>query len=173
MAPLKNIRHERFCLELAKGKSQSEAYQIAGYTPNEGNAFRLTQKEVVKRRLEELLERMQERAVVSVDRLAKEYARIGYGDITDVLSFNGKRVKLKDSAQLGPDITAAISEVRQTKDGIVIKMHNKVAALDALARHKGMFKENIDLKITVSLADLVNQSYEEPKLVEGKVVEDD
>jgi len=173
MAPLKNIRHERFCLELAKGKSQSEAFEIAGYTPNEGNAYRLTQKEAVKKRLSELVERMEERASIAVERLAKEYARIGYSDITDVMEFDGRRLKLRPSAQLGPDVTAAISEVRQTKDGIVIKMHNKTAALDALARHKGMFKENIDLKITVSLADLVNQSYEEPKLVEGKVVEDD
>ena len=173
MAPLKNIRHERFCLELAKGKSQSEAFRVAGYTDRGNNAARLSQKETIRNRLAELLERMQERAVVSVERLSKEYARLAYSDLTDVLSFEDGKVKLKSSAQLGPDITAAISEVRQTKDGIVIKMHNKVAALDALARHKGMFKENINVSVTLSLADLVNQSYEEPKLVEGREVEDD
>ena len=173
MAPLKNIRHERFCLFIIKGMSASEAFVKAGFKNNPPNAGRLIKKDNVSRRIAELTEKLQERALVSVERLTQEYARLAYSDITDVVEFDGRKMTLKPSASLSPDVTAAISEVRHTKEGIVVKFHNKVAALDALARHKGMFKENIDLKITVSLADLVNQSYDEPKLVEGKVVKDD
>jgi phage terminase small subunit len=173
MAPLKNIRHERFCLFIIKGMSTNEAYAKAGYKEHTGNAVTLRAKQSISARLAELAEKLQERALVSVERLTQEYARLAYSDITDVVEFDGRKMTLKASASLSPDVTAAISEVRHTKEGIVVKFHNKVAALDALARHKGMFKENIDLKITLSLADLVNQSYEEPKLVEGKVVEDD
>ena len=32
--PLKNPRHERYAQELAKGKSQAEAYEAAGYKPS-------------------------------------------------------------------------------------------------------------------------------------------
>ena len=172
MPALKNIRHERFCLELIKGKSDGDAYAKAGYKDNPKNAGRLKKNEGVQRRLSELTGKIEERALVSVERLSQEYARLAYSDITDVVEFDGRKMTLKPSASLSPDVTAAISEVRHTKEGIVVKFHNKVAALDALARHKGMFKENIDLKITVSLADLVNQSYEEPKLVEGREVND-
>ena len=172
MPALKNIRHERFCLELIKGKSATEAFVKAGYKDNPQNAGRLTKNEMVRRRIAELSEKVEERALVSVERLTQEYARLAYSDVTDVVEFDGRKMTLKPSASLSPDVTAAISEVRHTKEGIVVKFHNKVAALDALARHKGMFKENIDLKITLSLADLVNQSYEEPKLIEGKEIKE-
>ena len=62
MPALSNPRHERFAQELAKGKSQSEAYQDAGYEPSEPNASRLTRNDKVKSRVAEL----QERAAASV-----------------------------------------------------------------------------------------------------------
>jgi phage terminase small subunit len=167
------MRHERFCLFVIKGLNVYEAYVKAGYKPHKANPKRLRENSLVSARISELAEKVEERLVVSVERLSQEYARLAYSQITDVVEFDGRTMTLKPSATLSPDVTAAISEIRHTKEGIVVKFHNKVAALDALARHKGMFKENIDLKITLSLADLVNQSYEEPKVIEGKVVEDD
>lgn len=41
MAGLKNPRHERFAQELAKGKSQAEAYEAAGYSPSWSAAARI------------------------------------------------------------------------------------------------------------------------------------
>ena len=38
---LKNPKHERFAQELAKGKSATEAYRLAGYKPDDGHASRL------------------------------------------------------------------------------------------------------------------------------------
>lgn len=172
MAPLKNIRHERFCLFIIKGMSTNEAYAKAGYKEHTGNSVTLRGKQSIIDRVAELTEKLQERALVSVERLTQEYARLAYSQITDVVEFDGRKMTLKPSATLSPDVTAAISEIRHTKEGIVVKFHNKVAALDALARHKGMFKENINVSVTLSLADLVNQSYEEPKVIEGKEIED-
>ena len=42
---------------------------------------------------------------------------------------------------------------------ITIKMHSKLGALEGLARHLGMFKENVQVDVNVSLADLVNGSF--------------
>ena len=71
MAALKNARHERFAQELAKGKSASEAYRVAGYKPDDGNAIRLTGNDKVKARLAELSERIAEKAEwTAADRLA-------------------------------------------------------------------------------------------------------
>lgn len=52
--PLKNARHERFAQELAKGKSQIEAYKLAGYEPKESNASRLIRNDKVRDRVLEL-----------------------------------------------------------------------------------------------------------------------
>jgi hypothetical protein len=52
--PLKNARHERFAQELAKGKSQLEAYVAAGYKPDDGAACRLSGNVRVRDRVLEL-----------------------------------------------------------------------------------------------------------------------
>ena len=71
---------------------------------------------------------------------------------------NGK-VYLIDSDKLTPDLKAAIAEIRQTRDGVVIKLHDKRAALENLGKPLGLFKENTALNVNISLADLVNGSY--------------
>ena len=53
-------------------------------------------------------------------------------------------VTLRDSADVPPAMRAAVSEVRQTASGISVKLHSKVAALDALAKHLGLFREEED-----------------------------
>lgn len=47
-------------------------------------------------------------------------------------------VVLTDWAKLNPSAAAAIAEIRQTKDGLSVKMHSKVAALTELGRHLGV-----------------------------------
>jgi phage terminase small subunit len=54
-------------------------------------------------------------------------------------------VTLKDSSALPPEVRAAVSEVKQTKDGVAIKFHSKTAALEMLARYFGMSKEKLEI----------------------------
>ncbi len=55
MPVLPNARHERFAQEIAKGTEAGEAYKIAGFKPNPGNARRLKLDEAVKKRVEAIL----------------------------------------------------------------------------------------------------------------------
>jgi len=54
MPTLPNPRHERFAQELAKGKSQIEAHELAGYKPHRGNASLLAQDKSIVARVSEL-----------------------------------------------------------------------------------------------------------------------
>lgn len=173
MPVLKNMRHERFAQAILKGKTLDQAYVTAGYRAHPANPKRLRENEAVSARISELVEKSETLTNISVERIAQELARIGLADITDAVSFSGKRVKLKASSELDRDTTAAISEVQQTKDGVKIKFHSKTNALDLLAKYKGMFKENINLNVTLSLADLVNTSYapDLPALPAPKVID--
>jgi hypothetical protein len=56
MGILKNPRHELFAQELAKGKSASEAYTLAGYKACRQNASRLSSHDDIKARVTELRE---------------------------------------------------------------------------------------------------------------------
>lgn len=74
MPALKNARWERFAQERAKGKSQVEAYALAGYSGSpaamEANASRLIGKDKVAARVAELQDRAAEKAEwTAADRL--------------------------------------------------------------------------------------------------------
>lgn len=70
--PLKNARHERFAQELAKGKSQAEAYTKAGYKPDDGAASRLSGNIKVRDRVAELQSRAAEKAVFTAADMARQ-----------------------------------------------------------------------------------------------------
>jgi phage terminase small subunit len=72
MPVLSNPRHERFAQELAKGKTATEAYVLAGYKPNDGNAATLKGNQRVIARLAELQERTAARIDVTVQSLLEE-----------------------------------------------------------------------------------------------------
>lgn len=69
MPVLKNPKWERFAQELAKGKSQTEAYQIAGYRGDRTAASRLSTNSNISDRVAELQERGASRAEITVDRI--------------------------------------------------------------------------------------------------------
>jgi phage terminase small subunit len=69
---LANPRHERFAQELAKGKTADEAYQLAGYAPNRGNASTLKANQSVEARVTEILNRGAVRAECTVASIIEE-----------------------------------------------------------------------------------------------------
>ena len=78
-----------------------------------------------------------------LDRLAErvilEFVRIAFADISDYAEVGPDGVAIRDIAGLTPDQTAAIAEVTEnrTTRGATIrfKLHDKLGALNALARH--------------------------------------
>jgi hypothetical protein len=56
MPPLPNPRHERFVQGLVEGKPKVKAYEDAGYSPDRGNAVRLTTNDSILERYAELFD---------------------------------------------------------------------------------------------------------------------
>lgn len=170
MPVLKKARHELFAQEVAKGAKLGAAYIAAGYKPNENNAARLKGTEMVSARIAEILAPSAARAAASVERIVQELERLSFSDITEALELRKNKIYVKDLKKLPKDVTACISSLKSTKDGVEVRFHNKGSAIEMLMRHKGMFKENINLTVTVSLLDLVNASYPAPA---PKIIEHD
>lgn len=72
MPALTNARHERFAQELAKGKTQADSHQTAGYRPNPSAASRLAQDVKICERIAEIQERGAVRAEVTVASILDE-----------------------------------------------------------------------------------------------------
>lgn len=65
MPALANRKHELFAQGLAAGKSQIEAYELAGYKPDDGHATRLAGNGRIQARLAELLGRAADGVVLT------------------------------------------------------------------------------------------------------------
>lgn len=72
MPILANARHERFAQELAKGKTADEAYQLAGYAENRGNASTLKAKQIIKDRVDEILGAAADEVICTVHDIARQ-----------------------------------------------------------------------------------------------------
>ena len=128
MPVLKNPKHERFAQEVAKGTPLEKAYELAGYKPDPKNAARLTKKDGVRTRIDEILTRAAEKHGVTVEKIIGELAKIGFSDIRKAVKWgdgiavtdgdgapfilNG--VAMISSDAIDDDTAAAISEVSQT-----------------------------------------------------------
>lgn len=76
MPALKNTRHERFAQELAKGKSQAEAYEAAGYNPSRSAAARLAADVNICARVSELAERVAARTEITAALITERLLKI-------------------------------------------------------------------------------------------------
>ena len=90
------------------------------------------------------------RAEIRADRVLEELRRIAFTDIRAVVSVTGGRLVVADTADLTPEQAAAIAEIVQTADGgLRVKMHSKLAALDALAKRVLPGTERVQVDATV------------------------
>ena len=68
-----------------------------------------------------------------------------------MVSVTGGRLVVADTADLTPEQAAAIAEIVQTADGgLRVKMHSKLAALDALAKRVLPGTERVQVDATVT-----------------------
>lgn len=157
MPALENQRHEIFAQALAKGKTQDEAYKIAGYQPSEPNASRLTRNDKVQARVAELAERGADRAEIDIARVLKELVRLGTSDIRDAFTETGALKPPKEWTDAFAASVASIEVVSKPgetdKDGNrtveyvhKIKVWDKNSALEKIAKHLGMFIERVEVR---------------------------
>jgi phage terminase small subunit len=162
MTILRNPRHERFAQELAAGKPATEAYVLAGYRSNAGNASTLKADQNISKRVAEILanherveqeglERAIERSAITKQRVLEELAKIGFANMADYMRAGPDGDPILDFSALTRDQTAALVEVivEDFKDGrgegsrdvrrVKFKLADKRAALVDMGRHLGMF----------------------------------
>ena len=140
---------DKFARELIKTGSYNEAYKLArpktaqGLTRDEmstrGKAW--SYHPSVKKRIAEIREQTHKRHEKTVDRLINELANIAFADIRDVLGFSEKGVVIKNSEDLPDHVARTVSEVSMDGDKVKVKLYDKLAAIDKLGKHFGMFIE--------------------------------
>ena len=141
-------KQQRFVEEYLVDLCATQAAIRAGYSQKTANRMgsENLSKPVIQAAIQKALKRRSKRTEVTADNVLREYARLAFADITNVVSLTGQSVVVKSLDDLLPEVTAAISEVSETKDGLRVKFHSKTAALEALGRHLGLFNDKLLVK---------------------------
>ena len=228
MPALSSAKHELFAQELAKGRSQLEAYQLAGYRGGEASASRLASNGKVQARVAEIQKAGADKAEVTVAGVLMELWKIATADPNELIEYQvgccrscwGKSFRhqetvgerdarkvqwlrdqvaaagtpaeadfehfdqmggigfnatrppnavcpecfgrgqgvpvFKDTRKVSEGARSLYAGVKVTKDGLEVRMHDKVGALTKVGQHLGMFVER-RINTDVSLEDFLAQ----------------
>lgn len=137
-------KQERFVEEYLVDLNGTQAAIRAGYAETRAStqAWRLLRRPEIADAVEVGKRAKSAALKISAERVLTEYAKIAFADIANYAVFGPDGLTLRDMSTLAPEQTAAVAEVTETKTqhgGTVrFKLHDKLAALNAIARHIGL-----------------------------------
>jgi phage terminase small subunit len=137
-------RQQRFVEEYLIDLNATQAAIRAGYSKKcaKVEGHRLLTYAAVSEAVAKKQQKRLTSLAVSGERVVTELSRIGFADLTKAVYVEHGCLIVKDTADIPEDLRPAIAEISETvsKHGrtIKVRLHDKVAALLALAKHTGV-----------------------------------
>ncbi|CAO3372876.1 terminase small subunit [Azospirillum argentinense] len=134
-----NAGQRQFVREYGKDFNGTQAAIRAGYSPASAaqQASDLLKNPKVARAVADMERLRAERTNITADRVRLELARMALVDLSDLAEWDAGTVRLRSSSELPPDLSAAVTEVSEGKEGVKIKL-GKMQALRELAKATGL-----------------------------------
>lgn len=121
--------------------------------------------EKVKHTIKKVKAVMHTELYISGHDILNEYVKIAFADMTQFVEVKENRLTLRDSSQIDGRM---IQEIKQGRDGVTIKLHDKMKALDKLER---LFELIPDKKLELEREKFeLNKQVVEKGIKEGKQV---
>jgi phage terminase small subunit len=149
-------KQKRFCEEYLIDLNATQAAIRAGYSKDTARSIGC--ENLTKPNVQELIARLQSmratRTGITQDMVLEEYAKLAFASLGSFLKVESDGYARVDLSKMTPDQAAALTEVTvdqydetgteqpKTVKKIRIKMADKKAALDSLAKHLGMFEKD-------------------------------
>lgn len=171
---------QRFCEYYVEGHNRRVALIKAGFGKGciengaaAGVAYRLLHDKRCKRYICWMKARiMQETLVTSFD-IIDHWVRIAFADMTDFVDIAPHSIRLKPQDQVDGQL---IKSIKSGRDGISIELHDKMKALDNLAKYTKDMPAEWKQKLEERRMELMEQEFEFKKnqaQLENPVAEDD
>lgn len=142
-------QHRRICEEYVRDYNAGRVAEACGVSVNAVYAVR--KKKEAAEYIAWLENNRSARTAITADRVLQELARIAFADPRRLVQVDDEgRVSITPTSQLSDDDAACISSIDTTMAGPRIKIHDKMAALDKIGKHLGMFAERVDQRMTVA-----------------------
>lgn len=142
-------RQERFCKEFIIDLNATQAGLRSGYSKK---SIRSVTSEIltnpdIQDRIRQLMQERMERLNIDADAVVAELSRIGFSDIGEFITITKDGTVIpKQIDELGTSRTRLIQEIScDAKNGMKLKLHDKLSALVNLGRHFGLFDERVTI----------------------------
>lgn len=138
-------KQDMFCREYLIDLNATQAAIRAGYSEKTANRIgpENLSKLVVQNRIQELKNERIERTNTEQDKTVDELKKVAFSDYLDIIDHvGGMVVGYKSIDEIPKNLRACIASVAPSPNGIQIKFHDKMKALDMLMRHEGKYKED-------------------------------
>lgn len=144
-------RERRFCEEYIIDYNASRAAVAAGSPPEHGSqrGWELLQRPEVQEYLRYLKQEQSVRTKITADRVLEEIARIAFVDPRRLVKIDSEgKVHITPSDELTEAEAAAVMGLKSGKNGVEIKIADKLSALEKLGRHLALFTDVVDNRMT-------------------------
>lgn len=135
-------RQERFVDEYLIDLNATQAAIRAGYSRKTADRIgpELLGKTCVSDAIQRRRRDRERRTEITQDRVLQELAAIAFARGTDYASVSpGGVVHIKPTDELNDTQKAAVLSIKETQNGVEIKLADKVRALELLGKHQGLF----------------------------------
>lgn len=157
-----------FCIYYIKYFNATKAYQKAygcSYETAMVEGFRTLRNPKIELEIEKLKQHKLNQVMLSEEDIFQRYMDIAFSDITDYVNFGKREIEiLEDNQSKTIEVNyvdfndsynvdgTIISEVKQGKDGVSIKLHDKMKALQWLSDHMNIAtdKQKAELEVLKS-----------------------
>lgn len=132
-------KQKRFVAEYLVDLNATAAAKRAGYKdPNIGR--QLITKNNVSAEIAKRREKLQSKLEITQETVLQELAAIAFANGTDFVTVTGAGLlDVKPTSQVSREKLPAIAGIKYSQNGIEIKLHDKVRALELLGKHLGVF----------------------------------
>lgn len=154
-------KQQAFVDEYLVDLNATQAAIRAGYSERtaEQQGSRLLRNVQVQAAVREQMDARAERLGVTQDDVVQALRAIAFADLRDVVDWGREQdaasglwsvfVRLRDSAKLGDEAAVALNELRVDASGhLTVRLNDKLRALELLGRHLGMFKKDVDVRVS-------------------------
>ena len=167
-------KQKLFCIYYIKYFNATKAYQKAygcSYETAMVEGFRTLRNPKIELEIEKLKQHKLNQVMLSEEDIFQRYMDIAFSDITDYVNFGKKEIEVskdeddnpvmievnyvdfKDSNEVDGTI---ISEVSQGKNGVSIKLHDKMKAIQWLSDHMNIATDKQKAELEVLKSKIVN-----------------
>ncbi len=151
-------QQQRFCECYVKSKNVATALVNAGYSVNGGTfGYKLRTNKKCQRYIQWLKVRILKNVMVSANDIMEHYIRIAFADMSDFVEIKPNSIRLKQSDQIDGQL---IKSIKSGRDGISIELHDKLKALDFLAKYCADMPKDFKQNIEERKLDLMEHEFE-------------